>query len=358
MTTEENQKYVLLNRLVSRATSRAPDDCKPPMTTANEALAVISARMAKKWAIEFPTVPDRDRDEGETEDQRIARCKGNNFIWLRQMQYIRKPPWEFCVLLFEYVDASKASFSVVDIDQLTGREISGRDNERGSVSAHVVIRLPIKQYDDGSYRCGIEAARNIPRLEIERFLCRQLRRWSSSEGLVFSVNLIDKKGRSNEKNYRYNPRLELFSDIGRRLDFVSGGGRELTHMTFTKRSTKQALGKKTSIDHQDIIADVELKISAKQGPSDTKKRTAWLVGVRKHFELQGYETRMYYRHISGGMMSGEVHQALAGATDLVMCQKELISVAHAREWYSKISDDVAERIISLLNTDELWERSK
>jgi hypothetical protein len=37
-------------------------------------------------------------------------------------------------------------------------------------------------------------------------------------------------------------------------------------MTFTKRSEKQSIGKPTSVAHKDLYADVELKVSAKQGP--------------------------------------------------------------------------------------------
>lgn len=61
--------------------------------------------------------------------------------------------------------------------------------------------------------------------------------------------MSDKKGRSIEKEYRYTPRLELFADIGRKIDFALSGGRELAHMTFTKRSEKQSIAKPTSVTH-------------------------------------------------------------------------------------------------------------
>jgi hypothetical protein len=171
--------------------------------------------------------------------------------------------------------------------------------------------------------------------------------------------LAGKKGRTIEKEYRYNPRLELFADIGRKINFVLSGGRELAHMTFTKRSEKQSIGKPTSVAHKDIYADVELKVSAKQGPEDKKERMTWLAEVRNYYETHGYESRMYYRNIGGGILSGQIHQALAGATDLVMCQKELISLKkEPKEWYPRISAEISEQMISLLNTDGLWERSK
>ena len=42
-----------------------------------------------------------------------------------------------------------------------------------------------------------------------------------------------------------------------------------------------------------------------------------------------------------------------------MCQKELISIKdEAKQWYPEISNEIKEQMILLLNTDELWERSK
>ena len=96
----------------------------------------------------------------------------------------------------------------------------GADEERGALSAHVVVRLPIEQYDDGSYRCAIEAVHSIPRRVIENFLCRQLRRQAAADELEFSVKQFGKKGKIVERNYRYYPRLELFADIGRKIDFA------------------------------------------------------------------------------------------------------------------------------------------
>lgn len=130
-------------------------------------------------------------------------------------------------------------------------------------------------------------------------------------------------------------------------------------MTFTKRSERQSIGKKTAVDHQDIIGDVEWKVSAKQGPDDPAERNTWLATVRKAFKSTGFETRMYYRNLSGGSLSGEVHQALSGATDLVMCPRELISLNKVpRDWYDKFDDEIVDKLIDLTNADELWERGK
>jgi len=130
-------------------------------------------------------------------------------------------------------------------------------------------------------------------------------------------------------------------------------------MIFVKHSEKRSIGKATSATHQDIVADVELKISAKQGPDDPKARYAWLASVRAHFENSGYRSRMLYRNLSGSVVSGSVHQALAGATDLVMCQKELMSFDEKpKDLYPKIDTDVTDQLIEFLDKDALWERSQ
>jgi hypothetical protein len=206
-----------------------------------------------------------------------------------------------------------------------------------------VVRLPIEQYDDGSYRCAIEVARSITRHQKENINCRQLRRQAVAEDMRYMVRVRGKK-KVEEKDYRYNPRLELFADIGRNINFALSGGRELAHMTFTKRATKQSIGKQTEVDHKDVVADVELKISAKQGPDEPQERFKWLAAIRQYYEHEGF---------------GQVHHALAGATDLVMCQKELISLTkEPREWHPKIDKEINDQMIEFLTTDELWERSK
>jgi len=73
------------------------------------------------------------------------------------------------------------------------------------------------------------------------------------------------------------------------------------------------LGEKITSRAQ-LIADVSYAVSAKQGPDDPKERAAWLTrgGVRAYYESHGYQTKMNYRHLaSGGVLSGNVHKALA-----------------------------------------------
>ncbi len=353
------ERFVLLNRLVSSSSTRAPEEHKPPTIAGHELFDAIEKRRQKGWAIEFLGLPETEIEAERGEAARIASGKGYDFISLRKTAFENQAPWHFVTLLLEYVDASKRSFSVVHTENLTGRDISGDEHERGSRSAHIVVRLPTKQYDDGTYRCAIEAVHSITRREIENFLCRQLRRQAAADELTFIAQATDKKGRNVEKEYRYAPRLDLFADIGRKIDFALSGGRELAHMTFTKRAEKQSIGKPTAVVHSDVYADIELKVSAKQGPDDPKERIQWLANIRKFYENRGYESRMYYRHIGGGILSGQVHHALAGAADLVMCQKELISLkCEPKEWHSKINNEIKEQMIGLLNTEELWERSK
>jgi hypothetical protein len=164
----------------------------------------------------------------------------------------------------------------------------------------------------------------------------------------------------NIKTYRYNPRLELHADVGRSLSFATTGGKELAQMTFSKRSAKQSIGGKDHVKQQELIADVELRVNAKQGPEDPKERMAWLTNIRSFYEGNGYQTKLTYRHLAtGGVLSGSVHKALAGASDLVMCPKELMSLKHGlRDWYAKIDGEIEEQMATFLDKDQLWERGK
>jgi hypothetical protein len=358
---EEIQRFVLLNRLVSVSTSRAPTAFKPPLLPGSELLSVLKERKDAGHAIEFFGSSDTEKDAEETEEERIERSKGLNFVWLRDISIEKVGQFNYANLLLEYVDQRKKSFSVVDTTSLKGRDITGGRNERGGVSAHVVVRFPTTQHDDGQYRCAIEVAHSINRSMIETFICRQLRRWSQADELKYEVHSPDKRkgGQMSVREYRYTPRLELLADVGRSLSFATAGGRELAHMTFSKRSEKQSIGGKDHVLHEELIADVELKISAKQGPEDPEKRFKWLSEVRALYEKRGYKTRLTYRQVNGGMITGKIHQALAGATDLVMCQRELISLTHGhRDWYSEIEDEVTDQMATFLNKDQLWERGK
>ena len=143
--------------------------------------------------------------------------------------------------------------------------------ERGATSAHVVARLPSAgAYDDGSYRCVVEYAPPITRAMIERFLSRQLRRVAHAEDWSFSILVPGKKGTQKEKKYKYHPKVQLLSDFGRKLN--ANKGKTLTHVVFTKRQEKQSAGKETDVEHQDFVADVEFRVSAKQAPEDPEEK--------------------------------------------------------------------------------------
>jgi hypothetical protein len=114
MADEGPQRFVLLNRLVSRSATRASEEHKPPMVPGAELLGIIDKRRAQHLAIEFPGLAEPDRETEKGERSRIARGKGHDFIWLRQMKIEEQSPWKFATLLFEFVDASKRNFSVVE----------------------------------------------------------------------------------------------------------------------------------------------------------------------------------------------------------------------------------------------------
>lgn len=361
MPDDDFQRFVLLNRLVSISTSHAPVAYKPPLVAGSTLLQALQTRKDAGHAIEFIGAKEAEKDAEETEDERITRCTGLNFILLRDMKIQKSGQHHYAKLLLEYVDQGRRTFSVVDTESLEGRDIAGKKNERGGVSTHIVIRLPTTQHDDGQYRCAIEVAHSINRSMVENFICRQLRRWARAEELTYPVRAPDKKrpGQVNTKDYKYTPRLELLADVGRALTFATAGGRELTQMIFSKRSAKQSIGGKDHVLDEEIIADVELKVKAQNGPADPLERIKWLTGVRSLYEANGYKTRLSYRQLNGGMVTGKIHQALAGATDLVMCQKELMSLKHDyRDWYPKIDDEVADQMATFVDKDELWERGK
>lgn len=356
MADKSHERIILLNRLVSRSATRAPQEHQrhAPTHGALELIDILDKRREAKIAVEFFGSTD-DEDDA----QRIAKGAGHSFVRLARLRKETDGGFTFVTMLIEHVDQSIRSFPVVHTGTFDGREISGDEAERGATAAHVMISIPSDgAYEDGSYRCAIEANSPITRGEIETFLSRQLRRAARAESWVFDVTVQGKK-KLETKQYRYYPRLELFADIGRKLNLTLTEGRILSHMVFTKRGEKQPIGKPTSILHNDVYADVELKISAKQGPNDPGERTKWLAEVRRAYEERGYESRMYYRYATGGVVSGDIHHAVAGAADLLMCPKEIVALAsQPKKWRREISDELVGEMKALLSKDSLWERAK
>jgi hypothetical protein len=376
----DTQRFVLLNRLISRSKTRARLYTAPTHDAA-ELLEIVSKRHAKGWAIEFEHL--KEGDDAIDEDLRITQGQGHNFLRLRQLKWEGNPQESrYVTLLLEHIDQNVRSFPVVHTTTYQGREIQGEEEERGATAAHVVILLPPESaLNTGMYRCAIEAVSSISRTAIERFLCRQLRRDAvQAGGWTFSVTETGRHRRPVTKEFKYTPRLELVADVGRSL---GGGlltdGRTLTSMVFTKRKERHAIGHPTAITHEDVVADlgyrvrgkteidqpmeeevfadVECKINANQGPKEPDTQRSWVSAVRKHFEDRGYETRLYFRNVAGGgVFSGEIHPAIAGASDLLICPKEIISLAKlARLWQPDIDPETVEKMKEILNTDAVWQ---
>lgn len=349
------QRIILLNRLVSMSVTRARDH-QPPLHGAKELLEIIDARRKKGHAIEFENSVDDD-----DEIVRAKNGKGSNWLRLRQIKFSEANDFRYATLLMEYVDQRERSFPVVHITKFEGREISGEEEERGAIAAHVVIRMPTTDYDDGSYRCAVEVMPSIPRRDIEGFLSRQVRRYADSIELSFSVDVPGKgkKRKSVTKTFRYHPKFALVADIGRKLSELTAGGRVLSHMIFVKRQEKQSIGKRTSVAHDEFYADVELRVSAKQAPSDPEEQKGWLHRVTEWYREMDYEPRVYYRNISGGVLSGEVSHAEAGAADLVMCPRETITLdKQPSRWRATINAEIEKKMKLLLDNDALWQRGQ
>lgn len=355
MDSGSHERIVLLNHLVSRSTTRAPAEHHPPLHSATELFEIIGKRVKDNFCIEFF---DAENDEDD-DALRIQGNFGRNFIRIAKMGETASDDWNYVTLLLDYIDNSVTSFPVVDVVKYEGRDLSGGENERGSFSAHMVVRLPKEgERDEGTYRCAIEAVSNVTRRNIESLLSRQLRRYAKLADWTFSVEIpgADKKGRL--KSYKYHPRLELFADVGRSL-FGAGEQKQLSHLMFTNRSEKQSIAQATAVTHEDVYASVEYRISAKQGPSDPDAQRNWVQSLKEYFKTRGYETRIYFRHLQGEHVSGAVHPSLEGATDLLMCPRAtILTKSEPRKWVGEIQPEIRDTMRDLLNRDELWQRAK
>jgi hypothetical protein len=353
MSDSAHERIVLLNRIVSRSVTTAPELHKPETHGLEELLDILNSRRSKGHAIEYLGGLDDDDD-----DKRKKNGSGYDFVRLRQYRIDEIDGQRYAIMLVEFVDQNSRSFPVVDVESFKGRELSGENEERGATSAHIVARLPDPDgYDDGSYRCIVEYAPPITRAMVERFLSRQLRRAASAGDWNFSVFVPGKKGAQKEKKYKYHPKLQLLSDFGRKLNATKG--RTLTHVVFTKRQTKQSAGKPTDVEHRDFVADVEFRVSAKQAPEDPAEKQGLFSSVRQHYETLGFETRYYFRNAGGGTVSGELNKAVERAADIMMCQREMITMGSPRKtWVSTIDKKLVESMRDLLDKDELCQRAE
>jgi hypothetical protein len=352
---EAHQRIIVLNTAVSRSATRARDD-DPPPEPAYELMRILEQRHKAKVAVEFFGAEDSADDA-----ERLLLGASHNRIRLKSISIATQGDYRYATLLLEHLDMDAKQFPVVDAATYQGREIEGEENERGATTTHVVFRVPGEGgYDDSKYRCAIEATGNITRYEIGSFINRQLKRHAKQNGWTFGVEKTDKKGKKIKTHYKYWPKIDLLADVGRALKGLGVGGSEVSSMVFTKRHEKRSTGDKTSVKHENFLADVTFRVTASQGPDDPIKRKAWLTTIKDHFALLGYETRLYFKHSSSKIVTGgEVHKSIEGALDLVMCPKEPILLKSApKDWLPKIDSHISSEMRKLLDRDELWEHSQ
>ncbi|WP_315806941.1 MULTISPECIES: hypothetical protein [unclassified Bradyrhizobium] len=346
---ESNQRIILLNRLISRSVSRAPREHKPPLLKGAELFDIIAKSFRRGHAVEFVGL----EDDRSGEEQRLARGAGHDCYRLRNFRIDEEEDGRFAVMLFEFIDDAQKSFPLVDLETFAGREISGREQERGASSAHVVVRLPNgDEFDEGNYRCAFESVQPITRMAVERFLNRQIRRDGEQ---VFTVTTIkDKKVAT--KDYRFHGRFNLAADLARSM--ATSGGKTLSQIVFTKRSERQSIGHPTAVHHEDVVADIEVKISGKQAPSDPKEQVDWLTWVRKNWETRGYQTKLYYRYASGGLVGGRVHRDIENAHDLMLCPREFVTLSKPpKRWSMRVNSEMVSKLKELLRKDDLWQQA-
>ncbi|MCA0317487.1 MAG: hypothetical protein LCH88_05385 [Proteobacteria bacterium] len=351
------KRHVLLNWFVSKSVTRAPQEHSPPIHGAEELLSYIDHRRKLGHAVEFHGATD-DPDDG----RRIAGGKKFDFIRLRDLRITSANGRRYADLLVEYVNQAERSFPVVNLDTYEGREVEADRDERGAAAAHVIVRLPqANEYEDGQYRCAIEAVHSVTRSDIAMLLSRQLLRVARDREFNFSVEIPPKgKARGREKAYRYHPKIDLLADVGRALDAATSPKRTLSHMVFVNRSERQELAGATSVIDREYTASVEVKVSAKEAPADEGERSGWWTKLRQTWENRGYETRVYYRSVGGGMLSGEVqHRDIEGAADLVLCPRELVDIpGEAKRWRATFCEQTLGKLRELVDRDELWSRTK
>lgn len=349
-----HERLIILNHIVSRSSTQAGSDHAPPTHGAEELLRILNTRRLNGEAIEYLGATDH-------EDEKIRRENGLNhdFVRLKSFNIAVMEGKSYAIMLFEHADQTQKSFPVIHRRSLTGRELSGDEEEVGASTAHVVVRLPNQgEYDDGSYRCAIEHVHGgVSRKLISTLMRRQLRRHARAEQWTFEIFTTNKRGKPEIKKYRYNPKLELLADVGRALADGTPSGRILTSMTFTKRSERRATGRETSVKHAEYEADVAIKVSLTQAPKDPAERRTWVQRIRDEYSELGYTSQLFYRSAAGAEVRGKVHQDVEGAADLLLCPKEVITLdAPARRWREDICTEMVGKLRELLDRYELWSR--
>ncbi|MGD0635154.1 MAG: hypothetical protein ABSA13_12900 [Beijerinckiaceae bacterium] len=353
MSDTEFKRTIFLNRLLSSSPTQAKEKDATPTHGAYDLFKVLDQRRKRDVAIEF-----FGADDNKDDAIRLAKGAGKSYIKLTDIQIREDAVCRYIICLIEYVNADERSMPVVDMKTFSGRELTGTDDERGAYTCHFIVKTPLDgAYDDANYRCALEV-NYISRRSIEHLLCRQLRRVAIDEEWAFPVWKTTKKGQVQESK-KYHAKLELASDVGRSFDMATGHGAELSQIVFTKRHEKQNTGTQTDMIQTEFFANVSVRVSAKQGPTDPQEKVSWFRDLRQWYVQKGYEARTYFRHAKGGLVSGEMTDAIASATDLVMCPKEYIVLStEPKRWCKTIDNEIVSKMQSLLNNDGLWEHAQ
>ncbi|WP_029586408.1 hypothetical protein [Bradyrhizobium sp. URHD0069] len=160
------------------------------------------------------------------------------------------------------------------------------------------------------------------------------------------------------KDYHYHGKFDLVADFSRKLSHASGDGKTLSQIIFTKRSERLSVGQQTAVKHEEVITDVEVRISGKQAPAEPQERQGWLTRIRNNWEGQGFQTKLYYRYASGGVVGGNLHRDIESATDLMLCPREFITLTKPpKRWTAKFNQEIIGKLKEILKKDELWQRA-
>jgi hypothetical protein len=352
---DELQRVVLLNRLISRSATRARS-ATAPLHTAHHLFEILKGRFHAGLAIEYLRAVD---NVDEAERKRLGAQ--SSYTRIADFQYYDTPSYRYVMMLVKHVNVAVKAFSVENRANLEGREVSGEVNESGAIAAHFVARLPLAEslLDLGNYRCLTEVASPITRSHLEFLLCRQLRRTTDMANWTFSSTTQAKRSaKPMTKDHPYTPRLEFGGDIGRNMS-TNGSVREISSMVFLKEAERETIGPGLEVDRTDVIKNVEIRIAASQAPEKPEEKVSWFERVKKHFAGQGYEVRLHFKHVNGGYVGGEVHEAVDGAFDIVMCDREIVQLDKPLLASSSTIDaDFCSKLRDVLDKDELWTRGK
>mgnify|MGYP003382687874 CR=1 FL=1 len=253
-------RMMLLNRLESRTASQAPAEHTPPPHAGIELFQVLKARVKNGQALEFVGNGSMGEDDGA----------GHDLLQICAIEIQEVGDHAYAAILIQYVDSTQSAFPVVDTATLEGRELTGNETERAARAAHMVAKFPSSgaTFDDGHYQCVIEHVDGIRRRDIETLFRRQLRAHAKEHDYTFQVTVPGKR-KAKVLNYKYYPKFTLSADVGR--SFGTGISIEsLSTLLFTKRAEKQMTGGEVSVIHDDVVGDVEIRISAAQAPRDKK----------------------------------------------------------------------------------------